>query len=589
MKPMRIILITTALILILSDASIITSSLSPTETNDNPSVKYCQTTRSSEITIPIDDNYEVADNVTVYNGQVKLFNNPSVDWAIEDGYRIYGDVDSPYIVQLSDGSYRMYYCHGSTSGTYGFDPSGIKSAVSSNGIDWAIEDGYRIYGDVDSPYIVQLSNGSYRMYYCHGSTSGTYGFDPSGIKSAVSSNGIDWAIEDGYRIYGDVDSPHIVQLSNGSYRMYYCHGSTSGTYGFDPSGIKSAVSLNFEYALFGMLISTTQDIGDSYSYFSIYWDSVTPENTDIKFQLRTAQSETELYTTNFVGYDGTPDTYYTSSGQSIWSGHNGDQWFQFKAYLSTTNTSRTPVLYNVTIEYNGAPSASNLMIIPSNPKTGDDLIASYEYSDIDLDPEYGSEIRWYKDDLLQSAYNDQTEIPSTATTKGEQWYFTVRPKDGIDFGELKTSPVVTISNTAPTKPIGLIPSNETIDLGVETTVSASWSPSTDLDSTDTITYNVYGDLNNPNPTTLVEEDSIDATTTLTGLIDDGVYFWKVVASDGTDTVESDVALFTVNKNSPPIVTLTSPTNGETIASSTLELSWSVDDPDEDFPIYYNVY
>ncbi|MDH5374686.1 MAG: cohesin domain-containing protein [Candidatus Bathyarchaeota archaeon] len=106
----------------------------------------------------------------------------------------------------------------------------------------------------------------------------------------------------------------------------------------------------------------------------------------------------------------------------------------------------------VTIQ-NSPPEAQNLTILPAAPDTTFSLNASYNYVDADDDPESGTEIRWYKDGVLQSAYNDLETVPSNATCRGEEWYFTVRPKDGVDFGDLKTSPSVIIQNAPPSKPM----------------------------------------------------------------------------------------------------------------------------------------
>jgi len=95
------------------------------------------------------------------------------------------------------------------------------------------------------------------------------------------------------------------------------------------------------------------------------------------------------------------------------------------------------------------PVASDLAITPMAPTTVDNLVGSYTYFDADGDPESGTEIRWYKNGALQTAYNDQLTIPSAATSLGQNWYFTVKPKDGLEFGELKTSPTVTIHETPP--------------------------------------------------------------------------------------------------------------------------------------------
>lgn len=95
------------------------------------------------------------------------------------------------------------------------------------------------------------------------------------------------------------------------------------------------------------------------------------------------------------------------------------------------------------------PSASDLSISPQSPLTGDNLVGSYTYSDPEGDPESGTEIRWYRGGSLQGAYSDLLTIPFSATTKGQQWYFTVRPSDGSDFGDTQTSDPVTIGNTPP--------------------------------------------------------------------------------------------------------------------------------------------
>ena len=98
---------------------------------------------------------------------------------------------------------------------------------------------------------------------------------------------------------------------------------------------------------------------------------------------------------------------------------------------------------------NFIPTASNLSITPSNPKTTDTIRADYTYSDPDSDPESGSRIRWYRDEEVQAGCNDQTTVPSTATQKGESWYFTVEPSDGASFGTMVTSSTVTILNSTP--------------------------------------------------------------------------------------------------------------------------------------------
>ena len=105
-------------------------------------------------------------------------------------------------------------------------------------------------------------------------------------------------------------------------------------------------------------------------------------------------------------------------------------------------------------EENKTPSASNLLISPSSPMTSDNLVASYDYDDPEGDSEGGSEIRWYNNGALQDGYNNKLTVQSSATQKGQGWYFTVRPKDGDDLGELVKSGSVTIQNSPPVADAG---------------------------------------------------------------------------------------------------------------------------------------
>jgi hypothetical protein len=97
---------------------------------------------------------------------------------------------------------------------------------------------------------------------------------------------------------------------------------------------------------------------------------------------------------------------------------------------------------------NHPPVASSLVISPTvRNKAADawDLTGSYTYYDSDGDPESGTEIRWYRNGVLQTALNDQLFVSASLTFHGDTWYFTARPKDGTDFGTLQTSNRVTVT------------------------------------------------------------------------------------------------------------------------------------------------
>jgi len=114
----------------------------------------------------------------------------------------------------------------------------------------------------------------------------------------------------------------------------------------------------------GYFISSSYDIGLNSSLKTLRWIGNTSINTSIEFQIRTAQKETDLSSKYFIGPDGSTTTYYTFSPSTIWTGHNGDRWVQYKAYLSTKNSKETPRLKNVTITYNYWPNTT--LISPNN-------------------------------------------------------------------------------------------------------------------------------------------------------------------------------------------------------------------------------
>jgi hypothetical protein len=111
---------------------------------------------------------------------------------------------------------------------------------------------------------------------------------------------------------------------------------------------------------------------------------------------------------------------------------------------------------NSTVLLNSPPIASELNILPLRSRAlrldGENLVADYVYTDADGDLELDTEIRWYKNSVLQADLNDTLQVSASSTTAGDVWYFTVRPGDSRGgYGEVQTSYNVTIrANTAPT-------------------------------------------------------------------------------------------------------------------------------------------
>jgi parallel beta-helix repeat protein len=121
------------------------------------------------------------------------------------------------------------------------------------------------------------------------------------------------------------------------------------------------------------------------------------------------------------------------------------RWF-CKVTPHDGETFGKPVNSSIVTIRNSPPSVSDLEIKPEDPIGGEELGADYDYFDIDGDAETGTKIRWYRDNIQLSEFNDLRTIPENITRKDEVWYFSVQPFDGGDYGPTHQSPLTKISN-----------------------------------------------------------------------------------------------------------------------------------------------
>ncbi len=98
----------------------------------------------------------------------------------------------------------------------------------------------------------------------------------------------------------------------------------------------------------GYIISSTFDTGATSSTFTnIDWQPASQNaTTSVKFQIATNNDNA---TWNFVGPDGTSDTYYTVPGTTINSG--AKRYIRYKILLETSDITKTPAITNVNINY----------------------------------------------------------------------------------------------------------------------------------------------------------------------------------------------------------------------------------------------
>lgn len=137
-----------------------------------------------------------------------------------------------------------------------------------------------------------------------------------------------------------------------------------------------------------------------------------------------------------------------------------------------------------TLKPNRPPRALNLFITPSPVVPGGPIEANFTFSDPDGDEEDKdqTQVTWYRNGVpvpelsnLRS-FSNQDLIArrkdggrDAVISRGQEWFFTVRPSDGKAFGPIATSHSVIVSNVPPTGTDALLVSSNKEDPSVFTT------------------------------------------------------------------------------------------------------------------------
>jgi hypothetical protein len=106
------------------------------------------------------------------------------------------------------------------------------------------------------------------------------------------------------------------------------------------------------YLSSGTLITQPYDSElESPIWNTINWTETIETKTDIKFQIKSSSTESDLSSKSFVGFDGNSDSDYRNPNQPIWSGHDGDRWIQLKVYFLTEDLSKSPILHDFEVTF----------------------------------------------------------------------------------------------------------------------------------------------------------------------------------------------------------------------------------------------
>ena len=311
----------------------------------------------------------------------------------------------------------------------------------------------------------------------------------------------------------------------------------------------------------GELTSSAYDTGGLSSFDTITWDADVPGSSSIKFQLRTA-SDDDGSPGDWTDWLGPTDTgdYYTTSGSTINSSLIGNQWLQYKAYLTSGST---PTLNSITISYKVDEHEPNPFHLTS-PEKGAVLYTSSPTLDWDdaTDPD-GDAITytlWYStnpDFVTKTEVTGISESNCTISNLSEDtcYYWKVKAVDV--YGKYRWCIetdwyfACNATNLAPSAPTLHSPANgssiETLNPDLEV------NNSSDGDPYDTLTYEfeVYTNSALTNQVASVSgvdegDEGITSWTAIPPLTFGQTYYWRARANDGTATSEwMDTARFTI--------------------------------------------
>lgn len=109
------------------------------------------------------------------------------------------------------------------------------------------------------------------------------------------------------------------------------------------------------YLTSGYITSSTFDTGSTSNFKQIIWapgsEPTETGETSVRIQLAT---NNDNMTWNFIGPDGTSNSYYTYQDQNINIIHDGDRYVRYRLYLSTEDQSFTPIISDISITYSSS-------------------------------------------------------------------------------------------------------------------------------------------------------------------------------------------------------------------------------------------
>ncbi len=178
----------------------------------------------------------------------------------------------------------------------------------------------------------------------------------------------------------------------------------------------------------GTYKSRIYDTGFSSNFTTISFNALIPQNTNITFQIKTANDTATLQSLDFIGPDATKNTYYNYTGQTINNTHDNSSLIQYIAYINSNQTDNTPILYDVQIGV--VRSVGHVILTVDN--TGSEKL-KFEETDVYID---GLRI---SRNQAKRVFSDERILDTRLWNKGESLNITV-------FTNITAGTAITITN-----------------------------------------------------------------------------------------------------------------------------------------------
>ncbi|MEW5761102.1 MAG: Ig-like domain-containing protein, partial [Candidatus Thermoplasmatota archaeon] len=227
---------------------------------------------------------------------------------------------------------------------------------------------------------------------------------------------------------------------------------------------------------------------------AIYWDKISWEGSkdsvgSLSFQIRTSSSQTKLSSAYWYGPTSNSDYYTNSSGTKINPVHNGDCWIQYKAFFSTKDKTKTPILKKVKLTYTNVP-ATPILIEPQNNilTSTNKPIFKWKFQDPDGDMQAFFHVQIDdENNFISPDYDIEEKLASsswqpTTFIQDGNWYWRVRTKDEHGaWGNWSDPRIIRIDTKKPSV-ISVFPNNLDENLPIATDISIKFSEQMDKDS-----------------------------------------------------------------------------------------------------------